>query len=262
MVGIGFFAPLPLALMMPFMAGQSMLMGDAFGKAYQYGKRKISAMSNEEFNKLTPEMLGQSIVTDYNAIIPSLEQAVQSSTEFQRIIIQELGNILKSIPADVLKFFGLENLVDQGTDDTGRITVSLAVVKNWTISQLKIAFENELETYSTLSKTYIKSEYERRISQGEPDPVIEPEPDVINKTRAWYEINAQGRVSLNSITGKYAVYTNNNGVWKLFIEFTPKDSDHLVPSIENAVHLWPFTGYVQFGFTNPTAIYWTLKTKI
>ncbi len=37
MAGIGFFAPLPLAMMMPFMAGQSMLMGDAFGKSYQYG---------------------------------------------------------------------------------------------------------------------------------------------------------------------------------------------------------------------------------
>ncbi len=103
MVGIGFFAPLPLALMMPFMAGQSMMMGDAFGKAYQYGKRKISAMSNEEFNKLTPHDLGQSIVTDYNAIIPSLSQAVKSSSEFQSLIIRELAEILKNLPTDIIQ---------------------------------------------------------------------------------------------------------------------------------------------------------------
>ncbi len=38
------------------MATQSMVMGDAFGQAFQYGKRKISAMSNEEFNKTTMEL--------------------------------------------------------------------------------------------------------------------------------------------------------------------------------------------------------------
>ncbi len=259
MVGIGFFAPLPLALMMPFMAGQSMLMGDAFGKAYQYGKRKISAMSNEEFNALTPEMLGKSIVTDYNAIIPSLEEAVQSSTEFQRIIIQELGNILKSIPADVLKFFGLENLIDQAeTDETGRIVVSLATVKNWTIEFLKSAFEIHLETYSTLSKTYIVSEYNRRIKLGEPDPIIEPEPEVTTKTRAWYKINASGRVvERTGAAFKYYVQSNFNG-WT----DAGTGTNDVTLAISNAITPWPSDNYVQFGYTAPLQIYWTLKTKI
>ncbi len=105
MVGLGFFAPLPLAMMMPFMAGQSMLMGDAFGKSYQYGKRRISAMSNEEFNKLTPEMLGKEIAADFNVIIPSLEEAMKRSTQFQRLIIEEMGNMIKDIPNYILDFF-------------------------------------------------------------------------------------------------------------------------------------------------------------
>ena len=73
--------------MMPFMAGQSMLMGDAFGKSYQYGKRKISAMSNEEFNKLTPTDLAQDITADFTALIPELKIAMAQSTEFQAQII-------------------------------------------------------------------------------------------------------------------------------------------------------------------------------
>ncbi len=108
MAGIGFFAPLPLAMMMPFMAGQSMMMGDAFGKSYQYGKRKISAMSNEDFNKLTTRDLANDIQADFNAIIPPLSEAVRQSSQFQSLIIQEMGKIIKSLPSEITQFFGVE----------------------------------------------------------------------------------------------------------------------------------------------------------
>ncbi len=47
------FLPVPLPMMIPFMGAQSLVIGKMFGVGFQYGKRKISAMSNEEFNKLT-----------------------------------------------------------------------------------------------------------------------------------------------------------------------------------------------------------------
>ncbi len=84
------------------MAGQSMIMGDAFGKAYQYGKRKISAMTNEEFNALDAKALGEGLKEDYLTIMPSLKEAVVASREFQHIIIQELGTIVKSIPQEIM----------------------------------------------------------------------------------------------------------------------------------------------------------------
>jgi len=90
------------------MAGQSMLMGDAFGKSYQYGKRKISAMSNEEFNQLTPEDLAKDITADFNALIPELKIAMAASTEFQGQIIRELGamlqNFINDLPDNVKQF--------------------------------------------------------------------------------------------------------------------------------------------------------------
>jgi len=99
---IGFFAPFPLALMLPFMAAQSMIMGDSFGKAYQYGKRKISAMSNEDFNKLDTRQLGQEILTDYRNIIPSVTQAIEESNKFQSLIVNQLAQILRDLPADLV----------------------------------------------------------------------------------------------------------------------------------------------------------------
>jgi len=90
------------------MAGQSMMMGDAFGKAYQYGKRKISAMTNEDFNKLTTGDLGREILTDYTAIIPSMTQAIKQSTTFQSFIIHELAEIVKNLPKDLVEGLGIQ----------------------------------------------------------------------------------------------------------------------------------------------------------
>ncbi len=106
MIGIGFFAPLPLAMMIPFMSAQSMMMGLAFGESYQYGKRKISAMSNEEFNAFTPEMLGKTLVTDYNAIIPNVTQTMAQSKDFQIEIFKMMGEIILLIPETIAQFFG------------------------------------------------------------------------------------------------------------------------------------------------------------
>jgi len=106
MVGIGFFAPFPLALMVPFMAGQSLAMGEAFGKGFQYGKRKISSMSNEEFNALNFQQLAESIHTDYKMMIPSLEESIKASDRLQDAVFKALADVIKDIPSQILDFFG------------------------------------------------------------------------------------------------------------------------------------------------------------
>ncbi len=104
MVGIGFFAPFPLALMVPFMAGQSLAMGEAFGKGFQYGKRKISSMSNEEFNKLDFRELSESLATDYRVMIPSLTKSIENSQVLQQSVFKALGQIITSIPENAKEF--------------------------------------------------------------------------------------------------------------------------------------------------------------
>ncbi len=105
MTGIGFFAPFPLALMIPFMAGQSLAMGEAFGKGFQYGKRKISSMTNEDFNALDFKGLSESIATDYKDMIPSMKESIRNSDVLQSAVIQEMGDLIKSIPGEILDFF-------------------------------------------------------------------------------------------------------------------------------------------------------------
>jgi hypothetical protein len=103
--------PIPLAMMIPFMATQSLIMGEAFGKSYQYGKRKISAMSNEEFNKLTIEQMTQDMFNSYKLIIPSLKESINDSQALQNHII---GKIL-SIPSEMIAGT-FANLIDPNSD--------------------------------------------------------------------------------------------------------------------------------------------------
>jgi len=88
------------------MAGQSLAMGEAFGKGFQYGKRKISSMSNEEFNKLDFQELSESLATDYRVMIPSLVESIKASDRLQDAVFKALADVIKDIPSQILDFFG------------------------------------------------------------------------------------------------------------------------------------------------------------
>ncbi len=98
---IGGFMPIPLALMIPFMATQSLVMGEAFGTAFQYGKRRISAMSNEDFNKLTIEEVASQMFKSYENIIPELKQSIKKSTQFQNFIFATLLDMPRGLLAEL-----------------------------------------------------------------------------------------------------------------------------------------------------------------
>ena len=85
------------------MAAQSMVMGDAFGRAFQYGKRKISAMTNEEFNEYTRLDMAEEIFTDYEKIIPSLENSIRASTNLQKMIVNELLKLPANLASGVIE---------------------------------------------------------------------------------------------------------------------------------------------------------------
>ncbi len=118
MVGLGFFAPLPLAVMIPFMAMQSGAMALAFGTYFQYGKRRISAMSNEEFNAIKAGDIYKGITDTINAMIPSFRQQNASMQGLQQEILKQLmeyakqaaqtlpqqaGEVLKAGIPDIIK---------------------------------------------------------------------------------------------------------------------------------------------------------------
>ncbi len=88
---IGFFSPLPLPIMVPFMFMQSAAMALGFGSFFQYGKRKISSMSNEEFNVLTPEALTSQLISSIDNMIPSVESSFHQMEKMNEMILQAMA---------------------------------------------------------------------------------------------------------------------------------------------------------------------------
>ncbi len=233
------------------MAGQSLLMGEAFGKGFQYGKRKISAMSNDEFNALDAKQLGEQIATDYNDIIPSLEQAVRASSAFQSMIIQEMGVILKSIPDEILKFFGLEGL---GGTESELLNFNLAQIKLWSDLKLRAAFENSFALYNAITQILITQQYNERISGTEPEEhVHEPEhhPPIITTIPKkedvnWLNINASGRI-IKVATATWDLQSNIAAGWTTF-----DTSGSEATLITKAISTWPFSHYLLIRLNTTT----------
>ncbi len=104
---VGGFFPIPLAMMIPFMATQSLIMGESFGKGFQFGKRKISAMDNASFNKLTMEQVASEMFQSYNNILPNLKQSIADSADFQNHIFAQLillgPNLISALSGAVLQ---------------------------------------------------------------------------------------------------------------------------------------------------------------
>jgi len=108
--------PLPLAMMIPFMGIQSAVMAKQFGENFQFGKRRISAMSNEEFNATTPLDLLKQNTAEIKAMIPTMEESVSNMRTFQTFLIREfLQTLNDAIKAGFGQLFGLS------PDDTASI---------------------------------------------------------------------------------------------------------------------------------------------
>ncbi len=72
-----------------FMQSAAMALG--FGSFFQYGKRKMSAMSNEEFNALTPEELTAQLMSSINNMIPTVEQSFKQMEQMNVMILQAMA---------------------------------------------------------------------------------------------------------------------------------------------------------------------------
>ncbi len=73
-----------------FMQSAAMALG--FGSFFQYGKRKISSMSNEEFNALTPEALTAQLLSNVNNMIPSVQQSFKQMEQMNVLILDAMAN--------------------------------------------------------------------------------------------------------------------------------------------------------------------------
>ncbi len=107
---ISAFTAVPNPQMLAFMGAQSFIMMFQAGEGWQYGKRRISAMSNEDFNKLTPERLLQNQSVTLKSSIRTIEQSMNAMTPMVGTIVAQYGDFIKEIikvaPLVVQNIFG------------------------------------------------------------------------------------------------------------------------------------------------------------
>ncbi len=91
------FTAIPNPQMLAFMGAQSFIMMYQAGEGWQYGKRKISAMSNEEFNKLTPNIVLEKQAVVLKDALGTIETSMNNMTPMVRTIVEQYGDFVREI---------------------------------------------------------------------------------------------------------------------------------------------------------------------
>ncbi len=91
------FTAVPNPQMLAFMGAQSFIMMYQAGEGWQYGKRRISAMSNEEFNELTPELVLEKQAIVLKNSLKTIEQSMNNMTPMIETIIKQYGEFLRIV---------------------------------------------------------------------------------------------------------------------------------------------------------------------
>ncbi len=107
------------------MAAQSFAMGHAFGTSFQYGKRKISSMTNEEFNALSATDLHGQLQADIRAMIPNMNQSFKTMEQFQLDIIGSMVNTLKLAGEQFFEWLASGGQTTSSTTDTSTSIIDI-----------------------------------------------------------------------------------------------------------------------------------------
>ncbi len=90
------FTAIPNPQMLAFMPIQSYLMMYFAGAGWQIGKRKISAIPNDQFNKMSANDLLQGFTADLRSTIPTLERSMNDITPLIKVLIEQYGDFIKT----------------------------------------------------------------------------------------------------------------------------------------------------------------------
>ncbi len=93
------FTAVPNPQMLAFMGTQSFIMMYQAGEGWQYGKRKQSALSNEEFNKQTPLSIMNRQRQELINALPSIQDSMNAMTPLVGKIVEQYGDFAKEILA-------------------------------------------------------------------------------------------------------------------------------------------------------------------
>ncbi len=192
---VGFFMPLPLPIMIPFMMWQSAAIAAGFGTYFQFAKRRVSAMSNEEFNKADPHELVNSMYADIVKSIPDSFAKVDSLTP---VILQSMNVMLDQavkwlqnvITGNITGTPSQPSLPSGGGDVTPDTTELLSLTIQFISTMNDLSLEatiRNLSDYNQHTCDLLLAEQARRIRTAEPafePPSLEQQTTKITPTFA------------------------------------------------------------------------------
>ncbi len=116
------------------MAAQSFAMGEAFGKGFQYGKRRVSSMTNEQFNATSAVKMFEETTADINGMIPAMKSQMATFALLQSDIIKEMIGYIRQLPADVYQgLTGGEGSPFTGTNFSAWMVNPSAIEANFSV---------------------------------------------------------------------------------------------------------------------------------
>ncbi len=189
------------------MAGQSFAMGEAFGKGFQYGKRKVSSMTNEQFNATSAPELFNETTSDIKAMIPSMSRSFEDFHTLQTDIILKVIDYVAKLPPELAAgaqeslftpqdnpnaifkwdeiIKGIQNATkpQQAYADTGPPSSNNNYGTPVTSIDLRAYSDNQLMEALRTAKGNFRTEIRREITRRIPDPTyVDPKHNTVFDT--------------------------------------------------------------------------------
>ncbi len=136
------FTAVPNPMMLSFLATQGFAIMYYGGAGWQFGKRKVSGMTNKQVNNMTPNEFLQQLHGETRTMVPTMQQGMKDMTPLIHTTITQFGayiqEAIKAIPEAVGNIFSQSY---QGADDPyGTLT-------NVRLSQGSQQFQRDRELY-------------------------------------------------------------------------------------------------------------------
>lgn len=246
----------------PANSGASLLNSYWYGAGLILGERDMYTFHWEKIKERLEK--GE----DYLTVLEGeMNPAITAISAYSLRIMKETGELYKKAGVDFMINL-IEDLLnpffsgDRG-DSSQLLSFTLLQIQAWTDAELRAAFENKTSfaLYDSLTQELIQTQYNIRFTETEPAPIDDPTD--VTTTRDWQTVNAQGRIVEKpgrAVLNKdgWGLQTKNNNQW---VDMPGLIFLTIAEAIQSAIATWPGADYRQFGFTNPTEIYWTLESK-
>ncbi len=89
------FTAVPNPMMLSFLATQGFAIMYYGGAGWQFGKRKVSGMSNEEVNAMSPNEFLMKLHSETKTMVPTMQQGMKDMTPLITTTIEQFGSYIR-----------------------------------------------------------------------------------------------------------------------------------------------------------------------